>query len=51
MTQNDGVAMTHIPRFLLRSIVVAFAGASLSAQNPPARASIAEKLDTPQTMA
>jgi len=40
--------MTHIPRFLLGSIVVAFAGASLSAQNPPARASIAEKLDTPQ---
>jgi len=40
--------MTHIPRFLLGSIVVAFAGASLSAQNTPARASIAEKLDTPQ---
>lgn len=40
--------MTNTHRRFLASIIVAFAGASLSAQNAPARASIAEKLDTPQ---
>ena len=41
--------MTNIHRPLLASILFALAGSSLSAQNAPARASIAEKLDTPQT--
>jgi len=40
--------MTNIHRPLLASVLAAFAGASLAAQNAPARASISEKLDTPQ---
>jgi len=40
--------MTNIHRSLLASILFALAGSSVSAQNAPARASIAEKLDTPQ---
>ena len=40
--------MTNIHRPLLASILFALAGSSMSAQNAPARATITEKLDTPQ---